>query len=363
MVVWSTETEAQEGPGSAGEGRATGVDDEVPARDRTQYTIPERITIMSAETLPALVDPDTGEDHPQTLSHDVSFPPAPRPEVVAGASSQPISEGQWVILNKPVEPQELDVKPDSSGAVYIGHIHIRRRLNAAFRPGGWALVPVTDARYDPDSKVMVQWWDLCINGQFASRALGGQRYTGDDGDSQTTFDDAVEGAKSNALMRCCKDLGIASECWDRAFTEAWRAEHCVRVWVDGKKRPQWRRIDAPPFYKENGVTDDSPNRDKYVSVKHGKPAQKPNDGTTAKPKSSTQEAPTNADACISDKQAKRLWAISREIGIDDDDVVAELKKRGYNKSYEIKKSDYEDIIKWVQDQKDGPDVTNDDIAF
>lgn len=24
---------------------------------------------------------------------------------------------------------------------------------------------------------------------------------------------ATEGAKSNALMRCCKDLGIASELW------------------------------------------------------------------------------------------------------------------------------------------------------
>ena len=25
---------------------------------------------------------------------------------------------------------------------------------------------------------------------------------------------AMEAAKSNALMRCCKDLGVASELWD-----------------------------------------------------------------------------------------------------------------------------------------------------
>ena len=25
---------------------------------------------------------------------------------------------------------------------------------------------------------------------------------------------AMESAKSNALMRCCKDLGVASELWD-----------------------------------------------------------------------------------------------------------------------------------------------------
>ena len=29
-----------------------------------------------------------------------------------------------------------------------------------------------------------------------------------------SYGKAVESAKSNALMRCCKDLGIASELWD-----------------------------------------------------------------------------------------------------------------------------------------------------
>lgn len=29
---------------------------------------------------------------------------------------------------------------------------------------------------------------------------------------------ATEGCKSNALMRCCKDLGIASELWSVPFS-------------------------------------------------------------------------------------------------------------------------------------------------
>lgn len=29
---------------------------------------------------------------------------------------------------------------------------------------------------------------------------------------------AMEAAKSNALMRCCKDLGVASELWDPQVT-------------------------------------------------------------------------------------------------------------------------------------------------
>lgn len=61
---------------------------------------------------------------------------------------------------------------------------------------------------------------------------------------------ALEAAKSNALMRCCKDIGIASELWDPSFNTKWRSTHCVQVWVmnrDGKKRKLWRRKDDPPI--------------------------------------------------------------------------------------------------------------------
>ena len=33
---------------------------------------------------------------------------------------------------------------------------------------------------------------------------------------------AMEAAKSNALMRCCKDLGVASELWDP------QVNNCIR---------------------------------------------------------------------------------------------------------------------------------------
>lgn len=75
---------------------------------------------------------------------------------------------------------------------------------------------------------------------------------------QTYFDasglpTATEGCKSNALMRCCKDLGIASELWlvlpanfltrievkadsfvrrDPAFIRVFKASHCVEAWTE-----------------------------------------------------------------------------------------------------------------------------------
>ena len=43
---------------------------------------------------------------------------------------------------------------------------------------------------------------------------------------------AVEGCKSTALRRCCKDLGIASELWDPRFIRKFMAEHSKEVFVE-----------------------------------------------------------------------------------------------------------------------------------
>lgn len=43
---------------------------------------------------------------------------------------------------------------------------------------------------------------------------------------------ATEGCKSNALMRCCKDLGVASELWDPRFIRKYLAQHARDVWVE-----------------------------------------------------------------------------------------------------------------------------------
>lgn len=46
---------------------------------------------------------------------------------------------------------------------------------------------------------------------------------------------ATEAAKSNALMRCCKDLGIASELWDPRFIREFKAKHCIEVFVEDSR--------------------------------------------------------------------------------------------------------------------------------
>ena len=43
---------------------------------------------------------------------------------------------------------------------------------------------------------------------------------------------ATEACKSNALMRCCKDLGIASELWDPRFIREFKAKYCIEVFAE-----------------------------------------------------------------------------------------------------------------------------------
>lgn len=61
-------------------------------------------------------------------------------------------------------------------------------------------------------------------------------------------------------MRCCKDLGIASELWDTQFIAHWKATHAVQVFVThrskGDKSVLWRRKDAPELsypWQETGI--------------------------------------------------------------------------------------------------------------
>jgi len=51
-------------------------------------------------------------------------------------------------------------------------------------------------------------WGLVAGGRLVSVARGEQTFFDPSG-----MPTASEGCKSNALMRCCKDLGIASELW------------------------------------------------------------------------------------------------------------------------------------------------------
>ena len=95
---------------------------------------------------------------------------------------------------------------NEDGIIYLPEIKYRRILNKAFGPGGWGLAPRSETLVTPKS--VSREYALVCHGRLVSVARGEQDYF-DAGGVAT----ATEGCKSNALMRCCKDLGIASELW------------------------------------------------------------------------------------------------------------------------------------------------------
>ncbi|KAI5949709.1 MGM101 [Candida margitis] len=166
-----------------------------------------------------------------------------------GLGSQPFSKEIADTLLAPIEDQDIEIKPD--GLLYLPEIKYRRILNKAFGPGGWGLVPRTESLVTK-SQISREYGLIC-HGRLISIARGEQDYYG--GEEKVTT--ALEGCKSNALMRCCKDLGIASELWDPGFIRKWKAKYCEEVFVEHvvnkKKKKLWKlkatkKIDYP--YKQ-----------------------------------------------------------------------------------------------------------------
>lgn len=169
-----------------------------------------------------------------------------------GISGLSVSEKQSEILLEPVKISEIEIKP--TGEIYMCHVQYRRRLNAAFGIGQWALKPVggfiktSKTNFGKTQQTVCREYSLHINGRFAASAIGEATYIEEN--QQMTWSDACEATKSNALMRCCKDIGIGLEMWDRKFVEQFKRENCIQVWRKGSQKPQWRLKTSEPFYDE-----------------------------------------------------------------------------------------------------------------
>ncbi|ODQ79368.1 hypothetical protein BABINDRAFT_161775 [Babjeviella inositovora NRRL Y-12698] len=134
------------------------------------------------------------------------------------------------VLLAPVVPSDIEIKPD--GIIYLPEIKYRRILNRAFGPGGWGLVPrsatITTGRS------LTREYGLVCHGRLVAVARGEQDFF-----NEQQMITATEGCKSNALMRCCKDLGIASELWDPRFVRNFKKKYTEFKTPPGKVKGAW----------------------------------------------------------------------------------------------------------------------------
>ncbi|KAF2444826.1 Mgm101p-domain-containing protein, partial [Karstenula rhodostoma CBS 690.94] len=140
-----------------------------------------------------------------------------------GLGSVSFSPEQQEVLLAPIEQDDVEVKPD--GIIYLPEIKYRRILNKAFGPGGWGLAPRGESIVT--GKIVTREYGLIVQGRLVAIARGEQQYFDPDG-----IPTATEGCKSNALMRCCKDLGIASELWDPRFIRTFTKDYTKELWVE-----------------------------------------------------------------------------------------------------------------------------------
>lgn len=206
----------------------------------------------------------TAED----VVNDLITSPAPiderqSPSVVidpyTGIASAPFSPEAIKVLMTDVSDDDVEIRPD--GLIYLPEIKYRRILNHAFGPGAWSLLPV-DITVSQSDNQMYYRGRLYVHGRFVSESIGEQQYFASN--DRMSYATAAESAKSNCLMRTCKDLGCASSLWDPTFTRRWVAQYAVQVWCTnvgsggdrGKKRMMWRKKSSPAIdqfpWKEEG---------------------------------------------------------------------------------------------------------------
>lgn len=221
---------------------------------------------------------------------------------------------QIAALRKPVDDDEIDWKPLERGGEpqipYLSHNGYRDRLDAAFGLGGWGMVP-TGIPKEKES-ILYMPYALVVDGLPRAYTWGEGAYHPNN--KQMTYGDALESCKSNAIVRCGKDLGIARDLWSKRYLSALKKRVPVKM----------RGGDGPVTAESNG--------------------QK------APP---TQARTGNETAVISEGQRKRLFAIAKTAQRSNAEVKAFLKSVYQIDSTEkILRKDYDAVIAAIE--KAGP---------
>lgn len=156
-----------------------------------------------------------------------------------GMAIAPFSDAIRAILSRAVNPEDVEIRPND-GVAFLPGVWYRKLLTEAFGAGGWALAKRGPVRTRQSGGAELALYDgalFCL-GRYVSEALG--ECTFYPGKKGMTYADAVEGARTSCIDRCCKDLGVAAELWDRAWREQWTARYATK-----DREGNWRKKSDP----------------------------------------------------------------------------------------------------------------------
>jgi len=159
-------------------------------------------------------------------------------KLIPTAGTLRLTDEQKLILYAPIDPEAVEIRPD--GLIYLPWMEYADRLDRAFGGTGWTMIP--DGSPKLQGNQIVWGWHLVIDGAYMGYAIGGQEYYPNN--PTMTWADALEGAKSNALMRLCKSIGISKELWRPSYIKAWKEKYAEYVMTRdkyGREKPIWRK--------------------------------------------------------------------------------------------------------------------------
>ncbi len=138
-----------------------------------------------------------------------------------------LSTEEKEILFAPVDETLVEIRTD--GMVYLPWMQYVTRLRNALGIS-WGLIP---QGFPKQKGEMILWpfW-FFIRGVPVTFVIGEQLW--DSNNKRMSWSEACEGARSNALMRACKAIGVTLELWDPAFIRQWISKFAIQV-QDPKK--------------------------------------------------------------------------------------------------------------------------------
>lgn len=189
-----------------------------------------------------IVDERTGEEIPTGIQKVQSNTLATNLDLTKVGTTV-LDEKAEAVLSEPLDPAQVQIRPD--GLVYLPWTWYADRLNRAFGRLGWGLVPqsgpMTKEMGDMTLVIWGHW--LVVRGVPVGFEMGETAYR--PSNHTMSYGDAAAGAKSNALARNCKMLGMSLELWNQEWIGEWKKKYAERVKNPNGNRPEyiWRKKD------------------------------------------------------------------------------------------------------------------------
>lgn len=155
-------------------------------------------------------------------------------KMISTAGTLDLTEKQNDILYSPVKDHDVFIKPD--GLIYLSWMKYSERLNKAFGGTSWTMIPEGTPKVMGQKNLIIWPFHFVIKGVYCGFAIGEQQYF-DNG--RMSYGEACEGAKSNALMRLCKNIGIGLELWDKNFIDRWVKTY-AESYIDRDGKTKWK---------------------------------------------------------------------------------------------------------------------------